>query len=71
MSFSTARLDRLKKLRIYAEQGVGHAWLVDPALEMLEVFRRHGQGWYLALTAGGDEVVRAEPFEACPDGSSV
>jgi Uma2 family endonuclease len=33
LSPSTARLDRIKKLRIYAEEAVGHAWLVDPALE--------------------------------------
>ena len=31
LSPSTARLDRAKKLRIYAEFGVGHAWLVDPS----------------------------------------
>jgi len=64
LSPSTARLDRLKKLAVYAREGVGHAWLVDPALETLEVFRRHGEAWLLVLTAGGDDVVRAEPFDA-------
>jgi Uma2 family endonuclease len=64
LSPATARLDRLKKLAIYAREGVGHAWLVDPALETLEVFRRQGEAWLLVLTAGGDDVVRAEPFDA-------
>lgn len=64
LSPATARIDRLKKLAIYAREGVEHAWLVDPALETLEVFRRQGEAWLLVLTAGGDEVVRAEPFDA-------
>jgi Uma2 family endonuclease len=64
LSPSTARLDRVKKLSIYAREGVGHAWLVDPVLETLEVFRRQGEAWFLVLTAGGDDIVRAEPFDA-------
>lgn len=64
LSPATARLDRTKKLSIYAREGVGHAWLVDPVLETLEVFRRLEEAWLLVLTAGGDEVVRAEPFDA-------
>ena len=64
LSPATARLDRLKKLAIYAREGIGHAWIVDPALETLEVFRRQAEAWLLVLTAGGDEVVRAEPFDA-------
>ena len=64
LSPATARLDRLKKLAIYAREGVGHAWLVDPGLETLEVYRRQGEAWLLVLTAGGDDVVRAEPFDA-------
>ncbi|MBK8598580.1 MAG: Uma2 family endonuclease [Holophagales bacterium] len=64
LSPSTARLDRVKKLSIYAREGVGHAWLVDPVLETLEVFRRQGEAWLLVLTAGGDDIVRAEPFDA-------
>jgi len=64
LSPSTARLDRIKKLRMYAREGVGHAWLVDPVLETLEVYRRQDEAWLLVLTAGGDDVVRAEPFDA-------
>ena len=64
LSPATARLDRLKKLAIYAREGVGHAWLVDPGLETLEVYRTQDEAWLLVLTAGGDDVVRAEPFDA-------
>jgi Uma2 family endonuclease len=64
LSPATARIDRLKKLAIYAREGVEHGWLVDPALETLEVFRRQGEAWLLVLAAGGDDVVRAEPFDA-------
>ena len=64
LSPSTARLDRTKKRRICAEEAVSHLWLVDPDLETLEVFRREGSFWVFVLSAGGDEVVRAEPFDA-------
>ena len=66
LSPSTARLDRAKKLRIYAEVGVGvgHAWLVDPILRTLEVLRRDGTAWTLLTTHAGDGLVRVEPFHA-------
>ena len=68
LSPSTARLDREKKLHIYAEHGVGHAWLVDPIPGTLEVLRREQHGdnaaWMLVATHAGDAVARLEPFEA-------
>jgi Uma2 family endonuclease len=60
----TVQLDRAKKLRIYAEHGVRHAWLVDPILRTLEVLRLEGGRWSLLDTLVGNAVVRAEPFEA-------
>jgi Uma2 family endonuclease len=62
LSPSTASLDRTKKLRIYAREGVGHAWLVDPIARTLEVLRLEGGRWSILATHVGDEVVRAEPF---------
>ena len=62
LSPSTAVVDRARKLAIYAREGVAHAWLVDPALQTLEVFRLEGGRWVLLGTHAGDEVVRAEPF---------
>ena len=63
VSPSTERIDRVRKLPIYAREGVGHAWLVNPLTKTLEVFRRAQAGWVLASTHGGDDAVRAEPFE--------
>ncbi len=64
LSPSTARLDRVKKLRVYARAGVANAWIVDAIGHTLEVFRRDGAQWTLVATHGGDERVRAEPFGA-------
>lgn len=64
LSPSTERLDRARKLPLYARQGVMHAWLVNPLARTLEVLRRQGQRWMLRATHADDERVRAEPFEA-------
>jgi len=64
LSPSTAGLDRVRKLRIYAREKVNHAWLVDPAARTLEVFRRQEEHWLLVATHAGSERVRAEPFDA-------
>ncbi|QDE80523.1 MULTISPECIES: Uma2 family endonuclease [Myxococcus] len=64
LSPSTAALDRSRKKRIYAREGVGHVWLVDPQARTLEVFRLSGGQWLEQGTWSDDERVRAEPFEA-------
>ena len=64
LSPSTAQFDRAKKLRVYAEHGVRHAWLVDPLARTLEVLRLEGGHWSLLDTHVGNASVRAEPFEA-------
>ncbi len=63
ISPSTGRLDRVRKLPIYALAGVQHLWLVDPSQRTLEVYRLEGERWLLVSTHGDDEVVRAEPFD--------
>lgn len=63
LSPSTEALDRAKKMPVYANSGVQHAWLVDPGPRTLEVFRLDGPGWRLLRTFTED-VVRAEPFDA-------
>ena len=64
LSPSTAALDRSEKLPLYAEAGVGHAWLVDPLLQTLEVLRLEAASWRLVTTFHGERQVRAEPFGA-------
>lgn len=64
LSPSTARLDRAKKLAIYARERVQHTWLIDPAARTLEVLRLENGRWTILATHAGDEIVRAEPFDA-------
>ncbi|MCC6993261.1 MAG: Uma2 family endonuclease [Deltaproteobacteria bacterium] len=64
LSPSTARLDRKGKLPIYAQRGVSHAWLIDPAVRTLEVLRRDRTLWTLIGTYADQDRVRVEPFEA-------
>jgi Uma2 family endonuclease len=64
LSPSTALLDRAKKLAIYAREGIGHAWLMDPIARTLEVLRLEGGRWSILVTRAGEDAVRAEPFEA-------
>jgi Uma2 family endonuclease len=63
-SRSTEKLDRHKKLPLYAEVGVGHAWLIRPVLRTVEVLRRVDDKWLTVGVYADDERVRAEPFEA-------
>lgn len=65
LSPSTEALDREHKLRLYHQEGVSHAWLVDPRARTLEVYRRGARGWRFARY-GGEDVVHAEPFDAEP-----
>jgi Uma2 family endonuclease len=64
LSPSTERIDRQKKLAIYAREGVHHVWLVNPLLETLEVLRLESERWSLVAVHEGRAVVRAEPFDA-------
>jgi len=61
---ATARLDRVRKLPIYAREGVQHVWLVDPIARTLEVLALERARWTLLLTASDEAPVRAAPFDA-------
>ncbi len=64
LSPSTHAVDRVEKLPIYAREGVGHAWLVDPIEKVLEALSLEGARWVLVGTWSGDAKVRVAPFEA-------
>ena len=64
LSASTERIDRGRKLRIYAEAGVAHAWFVKPTDRTLEVFRLRDGAWTIVGVWEGAAAVRAEPFAA-------
>lgn len=61
---STARLDRVLKLPLYARAGVEYAWVIDPIARSLEVFRARDAQYALVQTFADDARVRAEPFDA-------
>ncbi|MEW6168133.1 MAG: Uma2 family endonuclease [Pseudomonadota bacterium] len=64
LSPSTARKDRIQKMRIYAESGVAHCWLLDPLARTLETYELQAGKWLLLASHGGDTRFRAPPFDA-------
>jgi Uma2 family endonuclease len=61
---STEYIDRRKKLRIYAREGVTYAWLVDPLRQSLEVLALESGSFARIEAHRGDSTVRARPFDA-------
>jgi len=64
VSPSTVRLDRVRKMTIYARNELSHLWLVDPLAQTLEVYRLEEGRWFVVSAYAGTERVRAEPFAA-------
>jgi Uma2 family endonuclease len=64
ISPATARLDRVRKMPIYAREQVSHLWLVDPLVHTLEAYRLEGRRWVVVSMHGGAEGIHAEPFAA-------
>ena len=64
LSPSTERIDRGRKLRIYAEAGVAHAWFVNPVERTVEVLRLRDGAWTIVAVCSDSDTVRIEPFEA-------
>jgi Uma2 family endonuclease len=62
LSPSTQSHDRVAKMRVYAREGVGHVWLVDPSAKTLEVYRAADGAWLRSQVGHGNEKIRAEPF---------
>ena len=63
LSPRTIRLDKVLKMPLYAQHGVGHLWLVDPTARTLDVFRLDGGSWVLRASYAENDKVRAEPFQ--------
>lgn len=64
VSPSSVRDDRVRKMPVYAREGVRHLWLVDPLSRTVEVYRLDGQHWVLVRSYGENDSMFAEPFEA-------
>ncbi len=63
LSQYTARKDRVIKTPLYAEYGVSHIWLIDPAINTLETYRLDNQHWKLIGAFSQGDQVSAEPFQ--------
>lgn len=67
LSEGTERLDRIKKARIYAREGVRYYWIIHPELATLESMRNENGRWLTVASYAveeGDTLIRAEPFDA-------
>ena len=64
LSPSTRKLDLGGKRAIYAREGVGFFWLVDPDARSLEAFKLYGAEWVLIDKLFDDASVSLPPFEA-------
>lgn len=71
ISPATAKRDRGIKRDIYAREGVGHFWIVDPIEKLVEVFELQSLHWVLLQTAMDDQVIGLRPFESMPFEVSV
>jgi Uma2 family endonuclease len=70
LSPSTAATDRAVKLPLYAKCGIGHVWLVDPSLRLVEVYETMRERPSLVATARDVETVLLPPFESSFDVSA-
>jgi Uma2 family endonuclease len=64
ISPSTARIDRGRKMRIYARESVAHLWIVDPLAQTVECYRLDGGSWVVDRIHEGNSPLRAVPFDA-------
>ncbi|MGJ0491623.1 Uma2 family endonuclease [Methylobacter sp.] len=62
LSPSTTRVDRIVKMPIYAELGVGYLWLIDPVLQTLEAYELHDRHWLLSGSYADDDPIAIAPF---------
>lgn len=62
LSPSTARIDRVIKMPVYARYGVPHLWLVDPLVHTLEAFALHDGRWTVIGLFQEQDLVSVEPF---------
>jgi Uma2 family endonuclease len=64
ISPGTARLDRMKKMPVYARENVQFAWMVDANRQSFDAFRLTDGRWVPYAEHVGNGIVRVEPFEA-------
>ena len=64
LSPSTGRIDRSRKLPLYAKEGVPYVWLVDPEQRTVEVLVLHAGRYSIVMDeVRDDDELRAPPFQ--------
>lgn len=63
VSPSTERIDRSRKMRIYAREGVSWMWLVDPILRTIEVYELIDGSWVVKTVHTSQAPARLAPFD--------
>jgi Uma2 family endonuclease len=64
LSPSTKSTDREEKMPVYARFGVQYAWLLDPAIRILEAYLASGGKWQPLGFFRDDDLVCIAPFDA-------
>jgi len=64
LSVSTEKRDRTVKMRVYAEAGIPHMWLLDPRQQILEAFELREGLWTRLGAWNSADQVSAAPFDA-------
>ncbi|MFM8331591.1 MAG: Uma2 family endonuclease [Candidatus Methylumidiphilus sp.] len=64
LSPSTAKIDRVEKMPLYARYGVAYLWLVHPLERTLEAFTLRDGYWTITGLFKDDDMVQIPPFEA-------
>ena len=64
LSASTRKLDPHRKRPLYAREGVGHLWLVEPTDRTLEAFELREGEWAPIAAAKDDDPIGIRPFDA-------
>jgi Uma2 family endonuclease len=63
---STTRHDRVRKMPIYAREGVSFLWFVDPIAGVIESFERAGDLWTWLGSWADETEAKIPPFHAVP-----
>jgi Uma2 family endonuclease len=64
LSPSTRRKDRVIKLPLYVQHGVGWVWLVDPGVCVVQVFEAGQGSWIFRGLFGDADKAHIPPFDA-------
>ncbi|MGA2223879.1 MAG: Uma2 family endonuclease [Syntrophobacteraceae bacterium] len=62
LSPSTVRVDKIRKMPVYARHEVPYVWLIDPVSKTLDVFKLESGKWVWQCAFVENDKVRAEPL---------